>query len=267
MTAHHEHHLHHDHTMPHVHLTSLGRPWLRVAAWLSFCVLALWILLGGKSDLYVATNIRWTLWLAVAMGLLIAACDGYVAWQRGDRLRQIPARLRAIGVGNWRPLSYGLIFAPFIVGVGLPPAVLGAGSILAHDGVVTYVAAPQSATTLNNPAGTAHDLNLLQLSDLARHGVTHEGDQVTLSGFIYRQSGLAAGDVLVARFITPHCVAEAQPIALVLHLTGGKLPADNTWVHVTGTLSSGTAHGQSTAVLLANAVTITGMPLDPYLIY
>ncbi len=259
----------------HAHLSPPGRPWLRVAVWLSLSMLALWVLIGGHSDLYIAPNVRWTLWLASAAGVVIAAIDGYAAWQRGDRPRALPVRLRRCLPGRRQRIAYGFLFAPLVVGLLVPPLVLGAGSILANDGVVTLVPAPIAATIgAATPASAPLTIDLLQLQDRMRAGASLQGTLITIEGFIYHQPGLPAQEALLARFITPHCVAEAQPLALVLRLPDGTvqrpqphLPANNTWVRVTGTLSAGTTNGQSASMLDVSSLAIIVTPLDPYLIY
>ncbi|MFW1452562.1 hypothetical protein ACEV8N_24190, partial [Vibrio parahaemolyticus] len=62
---------------------------------------------------------------------------------------------------------------------------------------------------------------------------------------------MASNQILLARFMTLHCVAEAQPVAIVLQrgATATGFPKDNTWVRVTGNLQVGTAQGKTTAIL------------------
>lgn len=266
----------------HTHFVPAGRPWLRAGVWLSLGLLALWVLIGGHSDLYIAANVRWTLWLATTASLVLASIDGYIAWQRGDHLGDVPARLRRLAWRRWQTTSYGVLFAPLVIGILVPPLILGAGSILAHDGVVTLIPAPQgpvmqTALTQLSQAKVPTpivEMSLLQLQDRVRAGAPLAGTPVTLLGFVYHQPGLPTGDVLLTRFITPHCVAEAQPLALVMRQpetasVGSKLlmPHDNNWVRVTGTLADGTAQGQAVAVLAISALTPMATPLDPYLIY
>jgi uncharacterized repeat protein (TIGR03943 family) len=257
----------------HEHLSPPGRPWLRAGVWLSLSLLALWVLIGGHSDLYIAPNVRWTLWLASAAGVVIAAIDGYVAWRRGDRPRNLWQRVQRCLPGRRQRLAYGFLFAPFVVGLFVPPLVLGAGSILSHDGVVTLIPAPRSVSTgIAGPSSAPLAIDLLQLQDRMRAGASLQGSPLAIEGFVYHQPGLPPQEALLARFITPHCVAEAQPVALVLRLPDGSpqhphLPANNTWVHVIGTLSAGTANGQAASVLDIRSLTTIAIPLDPYLVY
>lgn len=243
----------------HTHDAPPQRAWVRVALWMSLSVLALWVLLHGQSNLYIAANVRWTLWLAITVSLVLAAVDGYAAyaqhgWPHMPRLTGGPV--------NWQTASYALLFTPFAIGLAVPPSVLGANSLLANDGVVTLLPAP----ALGNPAPQLAPFNLLQLQDRLRAGALATGSAVQVEGFVYHQHGLPAHTWLLVRFITPHCVAEAQPLAVVVAFAG-PAPPDNSWVRVAGTLTSATVDGRTATRLESTTLTRIALPLDPYLVY
>ncbi len=205
----------------HEHRHPAGRPWLRVALWLSLSCLALWVLLHGQTNRYIAPNVAWTLWLAIIVAVTLAALDGYTAWARGNLPRHAWERMRRQGIGGWRNLADGIVFLPFVTGLMVVPSVLGAGSILANDGVVTLLAAPVGTPATSQSATM---LSLLQLQDRLHAGMPLAGTAVEVVGFAFHQPGLPSDEWLLTRFITPHCVAEAQPIALVVRHAGGRAP-------------------------------------------
>ncbi len=255
------HGLTHTHDHAHQHPPT-GRAWLRVSLWLSLSLLALWVLLHGQTTRYIAPNVAWTLWLAVLVALTLAALDGYSAWARGDLPLPAWERLRRFDIGGWRNLGYAIAFLPFITGIVVAPSVLGAGSILANAGVVTLLPAPvQGDATPPNVAA----LSLLQLQDRLRAGAPLAS--ATVVGFAFHQPGLPGGEWLLTRFITPHCVAEAQPIALVVRAASGRAPPDNTWLRLTGPLTAGVVNGRSVAILVPTTQATIAAPRDPYLIY
>ena len=258
----------HDHQHSHAHAPEVathGRAWLRVGMWVSLSLLALWVLLHGQTDRYIAPNVCWTLWLAIVVALALAAIECYIAWLRGEKLPSALDRLRHGQIGGWRGASYGILFIPFVAGILVVPSVLGADSILANDGVVTLLAAPlQSDAT---QAITLASVNLLQLQDRLRTGAPLVGDTVRLTGFVYHQHGLPIDEWLLTRFITPHCVAEAQPIALLVQLPTGRAPPNNTWVTLTGILAATTLKGHAVALLTPKTLQTIATPPDPYLIY
>jgi uncharacterized repeat protein (TIGR03943 family) len=243
-----------------------SRAWLRVAAWLSLCAVALWILVRGQSDLYIAPNVRWTIWLAILAALLLAGLDAYTAWRRGERPRVLLAWLAQMRRSRL-VASYALVFLPCVTGVALPPAILGSGSISAA--AVTLLAAPteaaSSATT--GVPGTVLALSLLQAHDRLQTGSLMTGARVQMSGFVAHLSDLPAGTWLLARFVTPHCVAEAYPIGVLVRPGAGASFKDGAWVTVTGALTRISAQGRTVALLAAPQITHIAMPPDPYLIY
>jgi uncharacterized repeat protein (TIGR03943 family) len=241
----------------------VSRAWVRVAAWLSLCAVALWILLRGQSDLYMAANVRWTLWLAVPASLGIAALDGYAAWQRGEH----PIMLRR-WLAGWRQrrreASYALIFLPMVVGIAIPPAIFGTQSVLDNSSAITMLAPPALARTATV---APRMLSLLQLQDHLQAGDLPAGSIVRVSGFAVHLDDLPPHIWLLVRFITPHCVAEAHPLAVLVQQVGGKTIPNDTWVTVTGALHSGAANGQSAAIIVDPQIVHIPMPLDPYLVY
>ena len=257
----------HDHSQPHDHAhadATQGRAWLRVGMWGSLSLLALWVLLHGQTDRYIAPNVRWTLWLAIVFALALALIEGYTAWQRGEKLPPALERLRDGQIGGWHSASYGILFIPFVAGVFVAPSLLGADSILANDGVVTLLAAPMPNIAAQP---LTLDVSLLQLQDRLRTGAPLVGDTVRLTGFVYHQQGLPADEWLLTRFITPHCVAEAQPIALLVKLPTGRAPPNNTWVKLRGVLAATTLKGHAVALLTPQTLQTITTPPDPYLIY
>ncbi len=264
----HDHAREHAHDHHHTHAPEApGRAWLRAALWVALSALALWVLLRGDMTRYIAPNVAWTLWLAIIAALAMAALEGYVAWRRDDRLFAAVARLQRGGWRNLAPRSWSLsiIFVPVIAGILVTPAVLDAQSILANDGVVTLLPAPRHGSAM--PSATPMQISLLQLHDRLQAGAPLSGATVRLTGFVFHRSDLPTGEWLLTRFITPHCVAEAQPIALVVNTGAIRAPPDDIWVTLTGTLASGTAMGHTQAVLTVTALQRIATPPDPYLIY
>jgi uncharacterized repeat protein (TIGR03943 family) len=242
-----------------------NRVWLRVAVWLSWCSIAAWVLLRGQSDLYIAPDVRWTLWLAIAVSLIIAALDGYSAWQYGIR-PPVPRQLLDLlhERPNW---SYGLVFLPFLFGIGIPPAVLGTESVLGNESAVTLMSAPLRSEVGSSKAERAFTVNLLQLHDQLQAGLISNGSQVQVSGFIVHWQDLPADTWMLVRFITPHCVAEAHPLGLLIHQTGSMALRDDTWVTVTGIINGGSQQGHSVGIIQSPQVKRIDRPVDPYLIY
>lgn len=249
------------------HPVATHRAWLRAAVWASLSFLGLWVLLAGHTDLYIAPNIDWTLELAVPVALSMTIIDGYSAWQNAVTIKHLPALLKDIPHASLAELFQGILFLPFLLGCSIGPSVLNARSLANNDSVISYVAAP-SQMQIASASVQPQQFNLLQLRDHMSNHLVPVDTQIATTGFIYNLQNLPNGDVLLVRFITLHCMAEAQPIAIVMHVSSTMhIPANNTWVHVTGRITAGSAQGQSVAVMNITTLQMIAQPRDPYLIY
>jgi hypothetical protein len=107
------------------------------------------------------------------------------------------------------------------------------------------------------------ELALLRTGELRLSNV--DGERAELTGFVARQPGLAADEVLVARFIMLHCTADAYAVSVPVRYAGaGELP-DDTWVHIEGTVRAGGPEGNRQAVVEADSVRVIPQPRQPYL--
>src|SRR2546430_31869 len=64
----------------------------------------------------------------------------------------------------------------------------------------------------------------------------YEGQAVDVIGFVVRQKALPAGQFALARLVMRHCAADTYALGLLVIAPGTDGIADQTWVHVTGTL-------------------------------
>jgi uncharacterized repeat protein (TIGR03943 family) len=184
---------------------------------------------------------------------------------------------------SWGTRALALLFAlPVALGIFCPPVVLGAASIALREANVTMIYAPGNART--HTAAPLHT-DLLQLQALAQtagqsrmgmggssagggHAIL-QGQEVNLIGFVYHRPDLPAGTFLLTRFITPHCVAEAQPLAILVRAAPAQAAAlkDDTWLRVQGALTGAELNGSAVAELDHIQAERIAPPADPYLIY
>lgn len=167
-------------------------------------------------------------------------------------------------------LPYGVFCIGIIVLAFIPSTVLGAGSLSATGSQVTLIPSSKILNQ-NNPsaASPAVDTDLLHLQHSALTGsAEYDGKSVTITGFTYREPGLSPSEFLLVRYITPHCVAEAQPLGIVVDdKISQSTTKDNTWIQVTGNLQSDQVMGQKVLELNAISITSIKVPASPYLIY
>jgi putative membrane protein len=89
------------------------------------------------------------------------------------------------------------------------------------------------------------------------------GQNVDVTGFVYRGEGYADDTFLVARFTISCCVADS--VAIGLPVTWADDLRQDTWVRVQGQLVTGTINGETRAVVQPSSVEIVEQPEHPYL--
>jgi uncharacterized repeat protein (TIGR03943 family) len=103
------------------------------------------------------------------------------------------------------------------------------------------------------------------LAYLRQAGETGVGQPVRAIGLVARDDGLGSDEFALLRYTIVHCVADAQPIGLlVLAPDGRQLPVDQ-WVEVEGRLVTREKGGERMVAIQAATITPTEEPRNPYL--
>jgi uncharacterized repeat protein (TIGR03943 family) len=156
-----------------------------------------------------------------------------------------------------------LTYVPLVVllGVGLlaTPRALDSsalGGMQAARAVVAY-----SAAGVAQPPAAP----ILDVPDLFRYlrtaGESGVGQPVRLVGMAVPDASLAPNQFVLLRYTIVHCVADAQPIGLLIE--GSEAPPSNGgWVMVDGVLGASPAHLVS---VQARRIAPTDEPAEPYL--
>ena len=167
-------------------------------------------------------------------------------------------------------LSWGgllLIALPVILGLLIPPKPLGAAALSNRDvdiTALTSVAPPQNGSVLARQGGK----NILDwLIDFRQRPdpAAFTDQEAKLIGFVYRDERFNDETFMVSRFVVSCCAADAAPLGLVVRWPEAvALPTDQ-WVEVNGRFQPGEFEGEQMPILVADQVTSTEMPDQPYL--
>jgi uncharacterized repeat protein (TIGR03943 family) len=191
-----------------------------LAAWAGL----FWFLdLSQRWSLYLSSRTSWLI-PAGAILLTIAATGRLITARTG---RPEPLRRRETWV-------LGAIVLPVVLVVALPPATLGTFGVARR---ADFVGAGVSVSSSEIASGT------LSFIDIAAAQTTHEGlaairrragEEVTLEGFVWREDGSPADEVLLTRYVVTCCVADATSAQVrVVNVPPGRFSADD-WVRITG---------------------------------
>lgn len=157
-----------------------------------------------------------------------------------------------------------LVALPAILGTLVPPAPLDSGALTNRDVAMNGLGSPGTTTTLTSAPAERDLLDWLQTFDDVPDPTTFVGQEVTLVGFVHREEFLREDQFLLSRFVIVCCVADAVPVGMIVHWPRAGNLAAGEWVEVQGRFE--VIPLESTLpVLLADRVTPTEMPYQPYL--
>jgi len=182
------------------------------------------VLLSGRTSLYLSTRTAWVVPIAVV--LLTAAAVGRILSLQTDEPE--PLHLREAWI-------LGVMVVPVMAMLVLPPTTLSSFAAGRRPGLV---AAPSvSSTDIANGNITLVDVAAAQTSrEGAKALESRAGDDATFTGFVTDIPGNPAGEFMLTRYYITCCIADAQTIEVhVVDAPVGKFQQDD-WVTVTGKL-------------------------------
>ncbi|MCA9965927.1 MAG: TIGR03943 family protein, partial [Anaerolineales bacterium] len=130
---------------------------------------------------------------------------------------------------------------------------------------IKSIAAPGGNEVMGIIAGERNILDWLGEFQRSGDPAALAGQRADVIGFVYRDARFGADEFMVARFTVSCCVADAAPVGLVVRWPdGADLPTDQ-WVEVQGRFEVGVFNGRSMPILVAETITKTKQPPQPYL--
>ena len=167
-----------------------------------------------------------------------------------------------------RPNGWNLwwLALPVILGLLIPPRALNT-SALANRGVNTRAPLTASraaeASTLQLPSRQRTVLDWIRVFNYSSNPAEFADQEVDVTGFVYHDASLPAGQFLVGRFTMTCCVADASAIGVAVRWPQANALSENGWVRVRGTIQI--QAGQKAPVIAATAVESIPEPENPYL--
>ena len=162
-----------------------------------------------------------------------------------------------------------ILAIPVILGLIVQPQPLGANALENREinlGSLTSAQAPDSSQlALIDTGGERNILDWLHLFQRSSNPADFNGETANVIGFVYQDDRFGSDEFMVSRFTVSCCVADAAPIGLIVQWPETAVLAPDTWVEVTGTFQASEFNDQQMAILVADQVTITEPPAQPYL--
>lgn len=198
--------------------------------------------------------------LITALGLILVASSYLYTYQARQTHNHEPHSF------SW--LSLVLMALPVLLGVLVAPQPLGATALSNRELNMTNLAAlasPQNGSPVFGTAGEKNILDWLYAFQQNPDPAVFTGQEAHIIGFVYRDERFVEDTFLVGRFVVSCCVADANPVGLVVRWPDAPTVADNQWVEVSGRFEAGSFDGQPTPILVVENLTLTDPPTQPYL--
>lgn len=168
---------------------------------------------------------------------------------------------------SWLGLS--ILMIPVILGIMIQPKPLGAPALDNRDvsaGALSSAKTPGSSKlAFTSDSGERNILEWLYLFQTSKDASDFDGQQAKVVGFVYRDDRFLDSQFLVSRFTVSCCVADAFPVGLIVQWPDTPDLLDDEWVEVTGRFEERDFAGYSIPVLIADTVSKTAVPSEPYL--
>lgn len=158
-----------------------------------------------------------------------------------------------------------IVAIPLVLGTLVPSRPLGVEAISGDLRITSATAARGSI--VNKDPMQRDVLDWSRLFTQSEFPNEFDGQQASVSGFVYRQPDFPENTFMVARFTVSCCVADALPIGLPSYTEVDdreSLP-DGTWVQVEGAFKAGNFAGITIPILQAATITRIEQPEHPYI--
>lgn len=162
-------------------------------------------------------------------------------------------------------LTYALIGLPIALGVLYVPRALDAAA-LGGQSASAYVLAYSSTRPESAPSTSAPLQDIQNVFRFLRTaGEAGVGQPVQVLGVVARDASLADGEFVLLRYALVHCVADAQPVGVLVLSTDGAAPPLDSWVQIDGTLESTSRSGAHLVSVRPSRIVPAEEPTSPYI--
>ncbi|WLD92951.1 TIGR03943 family protein [Alkalihalobacillus sp. AL-G] len=90
------------------------------------------------------------------------------------------------------------------------------------------------------------------------------GKKIKLSGFVYKEEGFNANQLVISRFLITHCVADASIIGFLSEFDQASKLKQDTWIEIDGVLGVTTYNEVEMSMIKVNKWKVIEEPSEPY---
>ena len=211
------------------------------------------LIFNGNLTNYINLRFAWLVYVGAAIFFLLALVNLYACLKPGSAHSH-----HHISWDNLLVVAFPLLLALLIPSRSLGVEAVSGGIGLSPVGV-------ESASALTRSPLDRNILDWLRAFNRAPSPAAFNGGSVDVSGFVYREPGMAEDEFMVARFTMSCCVADAYPIGMPVRSSLAGDFATGAWVRVGGELRAERFQGEFAPMIQAETIAAIEEPAQPYL--
>jgi putative membrane protein len=264
---------HHDHA-------GGGVPWFSI--WQSALIGLVGIMLlvkvfTGVLPLYIHTRYTPLIFGTGAVLLLLALVQGWITLRSlrgsgGEAHHHDHDHDHDHTSRSWYSPTILALLVPVLLGLAVPPQALGTAAI----DVRGFGASGAGMRTVQTVAGGEVALGIPDPSQWTMLDWVNaliyqpdnprlQGQPIELIGFVWQRAEMNEDQFVLSRFVVSCCTADSLAIGLPVIWEGSGDLSNDDWVRVSGKIGLAEIMGRQEAVIIAEQVTPTQQPAEPYL--
>ncbi len=232
---------------------------IRAGLLLGFGVLIVRLLATGQMRFYMSPGLNPLMVLTALLLLGMGFPELKGAWPARAAANRMRSELDLA-------LTFGLVALPLLLGSLVTPRALSStalGGMPVSKIVLAFSPGPLPSGIPPVPQRPIADFPEL-LSYLAQAGENGVNQHVRARGLVSRSDDLAPNEFVLLRYTIVHCVADAQPLGILIRAESGAAWTTDQWVEVEGRLASEPRGAERLVSIKAEQIVASDEPTDPY---
>ncbi|MFC4401942.1 TIGR03943 family putative permease subunit [Gracilibacillus xinjiangensis] len=100
--------------------------------------------------------------------------------------------------------------------------------------------------------------------EITENPESFQGKEISLTGFVFRESSFHPNQLVLGRFLITHCVADASLIGFLTEFDEGLIVKDDTWMRITGKIKITNYQGFQIPLIEVSQKEIVEAPIQQY---
>lgn len=220
------------------------------------------LIVTGNLTNYINIRFAWLAYVGAAIFFLLGLVNLYgMLYPQPDELDEyLPESSGGYNI-TWGILA--IVAFPLILAVLIPSRPLGAEAV--NGGISLNPVGVDSASAFSRDPLDRNILEWLREFNRSDTPAEFNGQEVDVTGFVYREPIYQDNDFMVSRFTMSCCVADAFAIGLPVTFADAQTFKDGAWVRVQGKLKANDFGENFVPVVYATSVETVKEPSQPYL--